>query len=229
MQRRPEPALRGRHPDARRRRAGGRRAPAAGARTRALCRRGDPVRQGQRVLPRRRRAPAAPRLRVRVRRRAGAGQVRGPVDGVRERSRGLPRRDRVGRHPGLEHGQGRDDRAELHGLGAVGRGPATPATPHLPHLHLRRGALAAGDPVHQRRLPAVLRLVDVRDPPPDRRARRHRLGAGAGHLPYGDLGEFINPTGRSWELFSEHDRLDEPGRPCASTTATRRSTCRACT
>lgn len=28
-------------------------------------------------------------------------------------------------------------------------------------------------------------------------------------LPYGDLGEFINATGGSWEMFSQHDRLDE--------------------
>ncbi len=28
-------------------------------------------------------------------------------------------------------------------------------------------------------------------------------------LPYGDLGEFINGTGGSWEMFSQHDRLDD--------------------
>jgi uncharacterized protein len=28
-------------------------------------------------------------------------------------------------------------------------------------------------------------------------------------LPYGDLGTFINGSGRSWEMFAEHDRLDE--------------------
>ncbi len=56
------------------------------------------------------------------------------------------------------------DRAQLHGLGAVGRGVGAAAAPARDGLHVGRRALAAGDPVHQRCLPALLRLVGLLPP-----------------------------------------------------------------
>ena len=222
------PLDRGRHPDARRRRAGRRRPPAAG---RAAARAGDRDRHALRqVGPVRRHAPVPRRgLRARDLRLARPRQVRGRVACAHDRRRrGRARRRGVGGGAGVVQRRRRRHGAELQRLGRVGDDGGATAAPARRRLDLGGRALAAGAALHLRLLLALLGLLVRARAPPHPGSHPRPPGAAADAARQGDRRRARLRRARAGRSSSSTTRWTSSGRAAAGTAPTT-STSRRCT